>query len=253
MGQPIVRWEIVSEGDPKEVQKFYADLFGWTIDADNPLSYGLIDKADAGVAGGISGSTDPNLPGHVTVEVANDRDPRARGDRGNRRQGAQRELRRCDRSDPSRADRQLRHRRRAAGRALGLTPKSNTARRGGHEDRSEEPRYLRIGTTRMVAGRAPARRHERSPNVLAGDDRPRWARAHRRCRRAVGRRHVLLHEQPSGAQEPEPRARTALCDLGRARRHGPRRRGNGDEGNRRSDAERSRGAVRGARLAGARG
>ena len=77
MGQPIVHWEIVSEGDPKEVQKFYADLFGWTIDADNPLSYGLIDKADAGVAGGISGSTDPNLPGHVTVYVSVD-DPAAR-------------------------------------------------------------------------------------------------------------------------------------------------------------------------------
>src|SRR5438445_13309979 len=76
MGQPIVHWEIVSEGDPKEVQKFYADLFGWTIDADNPLSYGLIDKADAGVAGGISGSTDPNLPGHVTVYVSVD-DPDA--------------------------------------------------------------------------------------------------------------------------------------------------------------------------------
>jgi len=68
MGAPIVHWEIVSEGDAKEVQKFYADLFGWKIDADNPLSYGLVDKNDAGgVAGGISGSTDPNLPGHVTI------------------------------------------------------------------------------------------------------------------------------------------------------------------------------------------
>jgi len=76
MGKPIVHWEIVSEGDPKEVQRFYADLFGWKIDADNPLSYGLIDKADAGVAGGISGSTDPNLPGHVTVYVSVD-DPDA--------------------------------------------------------------------------------------------------------------------------------------------------------------------------------
>ena len=64
MGKPIVHWEIVSEGDPKEVQRFYADLFGWKIDADNPLSYG------------ISGSTDPNLPGHVTVYVSVD-DPDA--------------------------------------------------------------------------------------------------------------------------------------------------------------------------------
>ena len=70
MGKPIVHWEIVSNGPAKDVQGFYADLFGWKIDADNPLQYGLVAPADAGgVAGGISGSTDPNLPGHVTVYV----------------------------------------------------------------------------------------------------------------------------------------------------------------------------------------
>src|SRR5207237_3440846 len=68
MGKPIVHWEIVSNGPAKDVISFYADTFGWKIDADNPLGYGLVDKDDGGgVAGGVSGSTDPNLPGHVTV------------------------------------------------------------------------------------------------------------------------------------------------------------------------------------------
>ena len=77
MGKPIVHWEIVSNGPAKDVQGFYADVFGWKIDANNELGYGLVDKDDAGgVAGGISGSTDPNLPGHVTVYFAVD-DPDA--------------------------------------------------------------------------------------------------------------------------------------------------------------------------------
>ena len=33
MGQPIVHWEIVSEGDSKEVQSFYADLLAKTREA----------------------------------------------------------------------------------------------------------------------------------------------------------------------------------------------------------------------------
>ena len=75
MGNPVIWFEIHGH-DPTRLHDFYRNVFGWTIDADNPLSYGLIDKADAGVAGGISGSTDPNLPGHVTVYVSVD-DPDA--------------------------------------------------------------------------------------------------------------------------------------------------------------------------------
>jgi len=66
MGAPVVHWEVISNGDAKEVQKFYGDLFGWSIDANNELGYGLVAKEDAGIPGGVSGSTDPNLPGHVT-------------------------------------------------------------------------------------------------------------------------------------------------------------------------------------------
>jgi predicted enzyme related to lactoylglutathione lyase len=76
MGKPIVHWEIVSNGPAKDVQSFYADLFGWKMDASNELGYGLIDKSEAGLAGGVMGSTDPNLPGHVTVYVGVD-DPDA--------------------------------------------------------------------------------------------------------------------------------------------------------------------------------
>src|SRR5438067_249857 len=71
MGKPIVHWEIVSNGPAKDVVTFYAETFGWKIDANNEFGYGLVDKDDAGgVAGGISGSTDPNSPPHVTVYFA---------------------------------------------------------------------------------------------------------------------------------------------------------------------------------------
>ncbi|MGZ4242572.1 MAG: VOC family protein [Actinomycetota bacterium] len=69
MGAPVVHFEVVSNGEPKEVQSFYADLFGWKIDADNPLSYGLAAAEEGGIAGGVSGSTDPQMPGHVTFYV----------------------------------------------------------------------------------------------------------------------------------------------------------------------------------------
>lgn len=77
MGKPIVHWEIVSNGPAKDVMGFYSDLFGWNIYDDNPIGYGMVGADEAGgVAGGIFGSTDPNIPGHVTVYVEVD-DPNA--------------------------------------------------------------------------------------------------------------------------------------------------------------------------------
>jgi predicted enzyme related to lactoylglutathione lyase len=73
MGAPVVHFEVVSKGEPKEVQKFYSDLFGWNIDADNPLQYGLVAKEEAGgVAGGVAGNTDPAMNGHVTFYMGVD-------------------------------------------------------------------------------------------------------------------------------------------------------------------------------------
>ena len=53
MGQPVVHWEIAAK-DAKRVQDFYAKLFDWKIDANNPINYGMVDTGgEQGINGGI--------------------------------------------------------------------------------------------------------------------------------------------------------------------------------------------------------
>jgi uncharacterized protein len=66
MGQPVIHFEVIGS-DGGRLQSYYADLFGWEIDASNPLKYGLV--GNAGIAGGIAGSPSPDYPGHVTFYV----------------------------------------------------------------------------------------------------------------------------------------------------------------------------------------
>jgi predicted enzyme related to lactoylglutathione lyase len=60
--------------DGETLRSYYADLFGWEIDADNPLGYGVITRegnvnADGeGIGGGVGGSP-PGYEGHVTFYV----------------------------------------------------------------------------------------------------------------------------------------------------------------------------------------
>ena len=66
MANPVVHFEIVAK-DPKKMQKFYSDLFGWKINADNPMGYGLIEKgAEHGIGGGIAGAP-PGAPAGLMV------------------------------------------------------------------------------------------------------------------------------------------------------------------------------------------
>jgi predicted enzyme related to lactoylglutathione lyase len=69
MANPVVHFE-VQANDAAAQQKFYADLFGWEIDANNPMNYGMVSKgAEHGIGGGIA----PAMSGtRVTfyVEVA---------------------------------------------------------------------------------------------------------------------------------------------------------------------------------------
>jgi uncharacterized protein len=52
----IVHWEIQAQ-DTKKIQRFYADLFGWKIDAANPMNYGIVaSKGKGGIDGGIGGT-----------------------------------------------------------------------------------------------------------------------------------------------------------------------------------------------------
>ncbi len=72
MPNPVVHFEIMGR-DGKKLQKFYSDLFGWKIDADNPMNYGLAftKDGDAGIDGGI-GQTDQNASSYITCYAAVD-------------------------------------------------------------------------------------------------------------------------------------------------------------------------------------
>jgi len=68
MGNPVVHFEINAK-DGKKLQSFYASLFDWKIDADNPMNYGMVDTQGAGgIAGGI-GQTEDGGPTYVTFYV----------------------------------------------------------------------------------------------------------------------------------------------------------------------------------------
>ena len=55
MGNPVVHFEIVVR-DAAKSQEFYANLFDWHVNADNPMSYGMVDThSEGGIGGGITG------------------------------------------------------------------------------------------------------------------------------------------------------------------------------------------------------
>ena len=73
MGQPVVHFEVIgSDGD--RLRSYYADLFGWQIDANNPMNYGIVAREGnvnaegVGIGGGI-GAAPEGYDGHVTFYV----------------------------------------------------------------------------------------------------------------------------------------------------------------------------------------
>jgi uncharacterized protein len=67
MGKPVVHWE-VSGKDGKRLQKFYASLFDWKVDANNPMEYGMVNTGGKGINGGIA-AAQQGSPGGVTIYV----------------------------------------------------------------------------------------------------------------------------------------------------------------------------------------
>ncbi|HEX3733953.1 MAG TPA: VOC family protein [Solirubrobacterales bacterium] len=73
MGQPVVHFEVVGK-DGDKLKGYYAEMFGWEIDSNNPMNYGLIDReanlnsAGMGIGGGI-GQGPEGYDGHVTFYV----------------------------------------------------------------------------------------------------------------------------------------------------------------------------------------
>jgi predicted enzyme related to lactoylglutathione lyase len=65
MAAPVTHFEILSR-NAEHLMGFYAKLFGWSINADNPIRYGLVAKTGNGIGGGI-GMPEPGRQGHVTI------------------------------------------------------------------------------------------------------------------------------------------------------------------------------------------
>lgn len=53
MPNPVVHFEVMAKDNVDAVRKFYAAAFGWKINADNPMNYGLVDNGGVGINGGI--------------------------------------------------------------------------------------------------------------------------------------------------------------------------------------------------------
>ena len=59
LAHPIVHWEIQSR-NPGQLHSFYANAFGWKINADNPMNYGMVASGGSeGIDGGIGGTQGP--------------------------------------------------------------------------------------------------------------------------------------------------------------------------------------------------
>jgi len=73
MGQPVVHFEIIGK-DPNRLQSYYSELFGWEIDSNNPMNYGVVQRdgnlnsEGVGIGGGI-GAGPEGYGGHVTFYV----------------------------------------------------------------------------------------------------------------------------------------------------------------------------------------
>ena len=81
MGQPVVHFEVIAR-DAAKAREYYSALFGWEIDANNPMNYGTIERdgntnaEGVGIGGGI-GESPEGYAGHVTFYV---QDPGRGGD-----------------------------------------------------------------------------------------------------------------------------------------------------------------------------
>jgi predicted enzyme related to lactoylglutathione lyase len=66
----VTHFEIIGgAGDGKTLQDFYAGLFGWKVDASNPMNYGIVEPVENGIGGGITASQDGKPATVIYVEV----------------------------------------------------------------------------------------------------------------------------------------------------------------------------------------
>jgi uncharacterized protein len=74
MGQPVVHFEVIGK-DGGKLRSYYTELFGWEIDANNPLNYGVVQREanvngdGVGIGGGVAQGPTADYAGHVTFYV----------------------------------------------------------------------------------------------------------------------------------------------------------------------------------------
>ena len=73
MGAPVVHFEVIGK-DGEKLRGYYSELFGWEIDAGNPMGYGVVDREKhvseegVGIGGGVAGGPE-GYEGHLTFYV----------------------------------------------------------------------------------------------------------------------------------------------------------------------------------------
>jgi len=71
MGNPVMQFQILSKA-PDETARFYSTLFGWSVNADNPLGYREVStQSEQGIKGGIWPAP-PQSPNFVQLFMAVD-------------------------------------------------------------------------------------------------------------------------------------------------------------------------------------
>ena len=68
MGAKVIHVEVTGK-DGAKLQKFYSDVFGWSLDTNNPGGYGMERQGD--MTAGIGAAQDGG-PGNVTFYVHTD-------------------------------------------------------------------------------------------------------------------------------------------------------------------------------------
>jgi predicted enzyme related to lactoylglutathione lyase len=73
MGYPVVHFEVVGK-DGEALRRYYSELFGWDVQVDNELGYGVVSREnnlspeEIGIGGGI-GQGPAGYEGHLTFYI----------------------------------------------------------------------------------------------------------------------------------------------------------------------------------------
>jgi len=72
MGQPVTHFEVIGKNGER-LRSYYSELFGWEIDANNPMGYGIVPREGntnaegAGIGGGVGQGEEGHLTFYVEV------------------------------------------------------------------------------------------------------------------------------------------------------------------------------------------